>query len=130
MTTGLLDADALADAFELRYKAEAGNSVFRLWADARLAVWRDIVNPMSAQNTQRVVHTDPDNPKADPFLKMIMEKDPNVKALNDTFNNSLITDMRQVLDTHKFTEDAGRDVGGKDSASITVPEKFTYAIST
>lgn len=118
MTTGLLDADSLADTFDLLYNQDEHSSILRMWADARRAVWRDIVNPMSAQNTQRVVHTDPDNPKADPFLKMVMEKDPNVKVLNDTFNNSLITDIKQLR---------AQSLNGNGHVEVNGKSKFTYS---
>lgn len=72
-------------------------STLHSWADARHKVWKDIVDPTSTENLKRCLNTDPDNPKEDFFLRLVLENSEQLKAVNHTFDKEMITRMREIV---------------------------------
>ncbi|OAP60540.1 hypothetical protein AYL99_05542 [Fonsecaea erecta] len=75
LSTGLLDADSLADALTYVLGQGISDSILRRWADARRDVFLKLVNPISSANKLRCHDTDPDDPDSDPFFQMLRKKD-------------------------------------------------------
>ncbi|KAB5549533.1 hypothetical protein GE09DRAFT_176824 [Coniochaeta sp. 2T2.1] len=101
LTTGLLDVDALGDAFELVLNEGKPDSVLDIWAQARHAVWKNIVDPMSTSNQLRCLNIDPDKPKEDPFFKILLERDAELQQINQLFDKEMLTRMRELVDAEK-----------------------------
>lgn len=75
LTTGLLDADSLADTLEYVLVEGKPPLVMQAWADARREVFTSIVDPVSSANRLRCHDTDRDNPTSDPFFRMLLAED-------------------------------------------------------
>lgn len=98
LTTGILDADSLAEAFVLILdEGKDKGTILRTWADHRHAVWKNIISPRSEENQKRLLDLNPDNAMADPFLRMVVENDPKLKNVNHEFDKQIITNMRELI---------------------------------
>ncbi|KIX95529.1 uncharacterized protein Z520_08649 [Fonsecaea multimorphosa CBS 102226] len=112
LSTGLLDADSLADALTYVLGQGLSASILRRWADARREVFLKIVNPISSANKLRCHDTDPDNPSSDPFFKMLRKED-NEQELQD-----LMCSMAEMAtDVSQFIEDQAQPPGNPPHAS-------------
>ncbi|RDL41315.1 Uncharacterized protein BP5553_01294 [Venustampulla echinocandica] len=97
LTTGLLDADSLADALNFVINDGKPLSILRSWADARHAVFKDFINPVSTANKLRCHDTNPDDPKSDPFLKAVMEQDSSALQEVNAGLDRMATDMADIV---------------------------------
>ncbi|KAH8703175.1 hypothetical protein BGW36DRAFT_261156, partial [Talaromyces proteolyticus] len=71
LTTGILDADSLADAFEYVINQGRGEEILQAWSNARLDVFKEIVSPTATRNLLRCHEVDPSNPFSDQLFRMI-----------------------------------------------------------
>ena len=101
LTTGLLDADSLAEALKLVMVEGKPMSLLTAWSDARRHAFETIVSPMSSRNKLRCHEVNPDEPTMDPFFRILLspDEDEQRKKLGSMFHG-WDTDMRQVLATH------------------------------
>ena len=98
LTTGLLDADSLADALELIMLKGEDISLLAAWSDARRRAFETIVSPMSSRNKARCHEVDPNEPTTDPFFKVLLspsddERQKELGSMLDGWD----TNMRHVL---------------------------------
>ncbi|KAK5088287.1 hypothetical protein LTR05_002504 [Lithohypha guttulata] len=98
LTTGILDADSLGDAFDMVLNEGKSQDVLEIWAKARHAVWKNIVDPISTNNQLRCHNIDPDRPKEDHFFKVLLDRDDELKQINESFDKQMITRMRDLVD--------------------------------
>lgn len=76
LTTGLLDAESLADALDFVINHDKPLSVLQTWSDSRRKAFSTVTNPISTKNKQRCSDQDPDTAaQEDPFLRAIVEQD-------------------------------------------------------
>lgn len=99
LSTGLLDADSLADALGYVIRQGMPRSLLQQWADARRHVFRDLVSPVSSANKSRCHETDPDNPTTDPFFDMLLKKDNehDLQALAEAMS-AMATDVTKFIE--------------------------------
>ncbi|OQV03643.1 FAD binding domain-containing protein [Cladophialophora immunda] len=99
LSTGLLDADSLADALTYVLAQGVSTSILQRWADARREVFQKLVNPISSANKLRCHNTDPDNPSSDPFFAMLRKEnnEPELQALMAAMSE-MATDVSQFME--------------------------------
>jgi 2-polyprenyl-6-methoxyphenol hydroxylase-like FAD-dependent oxidoreductase len=74
LTSGLLDATALADALIAIHSGKASSDALEYYAAERRRVFTGIVNPLSQANKERLHDADPSTlGSRDPFLRRIIE---------------------------------------------------------
>lgn len=98
LTSGLLDAAALADALISIHSGKASANVLEYYAVERRKVFAEIVNPLSQSNKERLHDWDPSTlGDRDPFLRRIVENNlqPSAEKRKLRLPN-LATDMSQV----------------------------------
>jgi 2-polyprenyl-6-methoxyphenol hydroxylase-like FAD-dependent oxidoreductase len=103
LTTGILDADALADALELIIHEGKPISVLDVYSDERRRAFQMFVDPSSSQNKLRIA-SDVSTAKQDWLIRFMARAcgDNNmVKQATDPFFSVWRTDMRKSLYTHK-----------------------------
>lgn len=86
----------MADALILVIKDGKPASILQTWADARLRIFKDIVSPTASKNKLRCHEADPNNPFADPFFRMIRDKDGDLKCVNEAYER-MVTDMSLLV---------------------------------
>ncbi|KAL2787236.1 FAD binding domain-containing protein [Aspergillus keveii] len=99
LTTGILDADSLADALEYVIKGGKPEAVLKTWSRARLDVFKNIVSPTATRNFRRCYETDPNNPLSEPFFRLIHENSDGLIDLNRGYQQ-MATDMSRLLHCH------------------------------
>ncbi|CRG87549.1 3-(3-hydroxy-phenyl)propionate/3-hydroxycinnamic acid hydroxylase [Talaromyces islandicus] len=77
LTTGLLDADALADALDLIINEDKPVDILDLYSDERTRVFQTFVDPMSSHNMLRCAN-DPETATQDWFLRALINKTPDI----------------------------------------------------
>ena len=78
LTGGIVDIGGLHDclAGALLHKVTDPDSILEKYHEIRSAKWRDIINPASSANIERLFKLDPEMALVeDEFLKMCVEKD-------------------------------------------------------
>ncbi|OAL35153.1 hypothetical protein AYO20_05630 [Fonsecaea nubica] len=103
LSTGLLDADSLADALTHVLSQGVSTSILRRWADARREVFLKLVSPISSANKLRCHETDPDNPNSDPFFEMLRKED-NEQELAALMSDmsEMATDVSQLIEVQSL----------------------------
>ncbi|KFY16144.1 hypothetical protein V491_05431 [Pseudogymnoascus sp. VKM F-3775] len=96
LTTGILDADSLADALGFVINNGKPEAVLQAWSDARIDVFKNIVSPTATKNLLRCYEADPENPLLDPFFKMIHENSEELNSINQNYER-MVTDMSQLV---------------------------------
>ncbi|PYI00059.1 FAD binding domain protein [Aspergillus ellipticus CBS 707.79] len=79
LTTGLLDAEALADTLAFIINDDNPLDVLDLYSDQRRKVFQTFVDPISSQNTLRVAN-DPETATEDWFLRAMIDRSPEFMA--------------------------------------------------
>lgn len=95
LTSGLLDAAALADALIAMHNGKASAHALEYYADERRKVFTEIVNPLSQANKERLHDADPSTlGDRDPFLRRIKENNLQPCSRKQEFRQpNLTTDM-------------------------------------
>ncbi|KAK6365127.1 hypothetical protein LTS17_011605 [Exophiala oligosperma] len=96
LTTGILDADSLGDSLLYVLKEGRSAEILQRWADARLAVFKDIVSPAATENKLRCHETSMEDPYSDPFFRMVRDNAPELVTMNQGFQR-IVTDMSKLL---------------------------------
>jgi 2-polyprenyl-6-methoxyphenol hydroxylase-like FAD-dependent oxidoreductase len=98
LTSGLLDAAALADALIAIHSGKASANALNYYAVKRRKVFTEIVNPMSQSNKERLHDADPSTlSDRDPFLRRIIENNLQPSAQKRKLRlPDLTTDMSQL----------------------------------
>ncbi|KAL6248691.1 hypothetical protein RBB50_004946 [Rhinocladiella similis] len=98
LTTGLLDAESLADALDYVINHGKALSVLQTWSDSRRKAFATVTNPISTKNKLRCSDQNPDTAaKDDAFLKAIVDRDEEKLAeIAHSFDNWR-TDMTQLV---------------------------------
>lgn len=103
LTSGLLDAEALADAFELIINEGQPVSLLDLYANERQRVFQMFTNPITTQNKLRCA-ADPSLPPEDWFLKSLLAHDEEtLKRYGAGFFETWRTDMKKLAISRGFT---------------------------
>ena len=97
LNTGILDADALAQTFDLILNQGQPESLFDRYSHERRRVFQLFVNPMSAANKQRLHDSNPDTAAhEDWFFASIGSDDPAERlAPNKGLMENWKTDMNR-----------------------------------
>ena len=98
LTSGLLDAAALADALISIHSGKASANVLEYYAVERRKVFAEIVNPLSQSNKERLHDVNPSTlGDRDPFLRRIIENNLLPSAGKRKLRQpNLTTDMSQL----------------------------------
>lgn len=98
LTSGLLDAAALADALIAIHSGKASTNALEYYAVERRKVFTEIVNPFSQSNKERLHDADPSTlGDRDPFLRRIIENNLQSSAEKRKLRlPNLATDMSQI----------------------------------
>ncbi|OGM47706.1 hypothetical protein ABOM_004305 [Aspergillus bombycis] len=97
LTTGLLDADALADTLDLIINENNPMDLLDIYSDERRRVFQTFVDPISSQNKLRCA-SDSDDAMNDWFIRAVINKTPEImNAFSRPFFDIWPTDMRRVV---------------------------------
>ncbi|PCG94967.1 Monooxygenase, FAD-binding [Penicillium occitanis (nom. inval.)] len=96
LTTGILDADSLAEALEYVVIRGRGEEILQAWSDARVDVFKNIVSPTATRNLRRCNEVDPNNPFSDRLFRMIHENSQELVYVNRDYDR-MVTDMSQLV---------------------------------
>jgi 2-polyprenyl-6-methoxyphenol hydroxylase-like FAD-dependent oxidoreductase len=99
LTSGLLDAAALADALIAIHSGKYSANALEYYATERRKVFMEIVNPLSQSNKERLHDADPSTlGDRDPFLRRIIENNlqPSAERCKVRLPN-LTTDMSHLV---------------------------------
>lgn len=103
LTTGILDADALADALELIIHEGKPISVLDVYSDERRRAFQMFVDPSSSQNKLRIA-SDVSTAKQDWLIRFMARASGDgamVKQATEPFFSVWRTDMRKSLYTQQ-----------------------------
>ncbi|KAE8382503.1 FAD/NAD(P)-binding domain-containing protein [Aspergillus bertholletiae] len=102
LTTGLLDADAAADALDLIINEKKPMDLLDLYSDERRRAFQTFVDPLSTQNKLRCA-SDPDTVGNDWFLRGLVNKTPEIlESFARPFFEIWPTDMRKLAASRGF----------------------------
>ncbi|KAL6233732.1 hypothetical protein BDW75DRAFT_251828 [Aspergillus navahoensis] len=97
LTTGLLDADALADALDMIINEKKSIDLLDIYSDERRRVFQNFVDPMSSQNKLRCAN-EPETATEDWLLRAMIKKTPEIiEAFGRPFFDFWPTDMRKLV---------------------------------
>ncbi|PYI12669.1 FAD/NAD(P)-binding domain-containing protein, partial [Aspergillus sclerotiicarbonarius CBS 121057] len=96
LTTGLLDADALANTLDMIINEKKAIDLLDVYADERKRVFQTFVDPVSTQNKLRCA-SDPDTVTEDWLIRGVINHTPDVmEAFGRPFFDVWPTDMRKL----------------------------------
>ncbi|KAL1884609.1 hypothetical protein Plec18167_002199 [Paecilomyces lecythidis] len=97
LTSGLLDADALADTLDLIINEGKPMDLLDVYSDARRKAFQTFVDPVSTQNKLRCAN-DPETATEDWFLRSMINPNPEEsEEFNKMFFDVWRTDMRKLI---------------------------------
>lgn len=102
LNTGMLDADALAEALIMVLKENHPTTVLDIYSDERRKVFQFFVDPTSTQNKLRVHSNDADTAAQDDWFFRMMN-DPSkltlkqVQEMAKPYNEDWRTNIRQIV---------------------------------
>jgi 2-polyprenyl-6-methoxyphenol hydroxylase-like FAD-dependent oxidoreductase len=97
LTTGLLDAEALADALDLIVNEDKSLDVLDLYSDERSEVFQFFVDPLTRNNKLRAT-ADPDRATDDWFLRAMKNPTPEfLERYGKPFIDVWRTDIREKV---------------------------------
>jgi hypothetical protein len=96
LATGLLDAEALADSFELIINDGKSKDVLNVYSDERQRVFQFFTNPVSTANKTRIA-TDPEFAQEDWVIRMLNANPSAFQSYARHFVDTWRTDMRSLV---------------------------------
>lgn len=97
LSSGLLDADALADTLDLIINEGKPMDLLDVYSDARRKAFQTFVDPVSTQNKLRCAN-DPETATEDWFLRSMINPNPEeLEEFNKSFFDVWRTDMRKLI---------------------------------
>ncbi|UPL02249.1 hypothetical protein LCI18_013601 [Fusarium solani-melongenae] len=100
LSTGLLDAEALADALIMVLNEGYPEPVLDVYADVRREVFAYFVDPMTTQNKTRIQGNPLDAEREDGFLRLLRNPAIDCEALfQKMYKERWVTDMRSKIAT-------------------------------
>lgn len=102
LTTGLLDADSLADTLDLILNEDKPLDLLDIYSDERRRAFQTFVDPLSSQMKLRCAN-DPESAREDWFLRALINKTPEVmEAFGKPFFDVWPTDMKKLSAARGF----------------------------
>lgn len=99
LNTGILDADALAEALIMVLKEDCSDKVLDLYSDERRQVFAFFVDPMSTQNKLRIQSNPPEvAPEQDSYFRLLNSNptEEQMKELMKPYFETWRTAIRKV----------------------------------